>query len=364
MIISRTPYRISFFGGGTDYPAWYKRHGGRVISTSIDKYCLITSRFLPPFFNVRHRIVWSHIETVQSIREILHPAVREGLRFLGYTDAAGVEIHHQGDLPARSGMGSSSSFAVGLIHALLAMRGEKADAKRLAELAIILEQDRLKEGVGSQDQVAAAYGGFNTIDFDRSGEIHVRPLPLSPQRSGALQDRLMLFYTGLSRMASDVATDVIANIPAREAQLHQMRDLVDQAERILLEGDLDDFGRLLDQTWRLKRQLSALVSNETVDGVYARALRAGALGGKLLGAGTSGFMLFYAPLERQEAVREELRDLLYVPFRFEAEGATLLSSADAGSLLSSADAGSSTCDAATAREAIPKDQAIKDQAIC
>lgn len=324
MIISRTPFRISFFGGGTDYPAWFRQHGGRVISTSIDKYCLVTSRFLPPFFNVRHRIVWSHIETVQSIREILHPAVREGLNFLGYTDATGVEIHHQGDLPARTGMGSSSSFAVGLIHALLAMRGETPDARQLVEMAIELEQVRLKEGVGSQDQVAAAYGGFNIIDFERDGTIRVTPLAISSARSQALQSRLMLFYTGLSRMASDVATDVIANIPAREAQLHQMRALVDQAERLLCQGDLDDFGRLLDQTWQLKRQLSPLVSNETVDSVYTRARQAGALGGKLLGAGTSGFMLFYVPQDRQEAVRDELRDLLHVPFRFENEGSVLL----------------------------------------
>ncbi|NYZ17501.1 kinase [Azospirillum sp. RWY-5-1] len=330
MIISRTPYRISFFGGGTDYPAWYRRHGGRVISTSIDKYCHISARFLPPFFNIRHRIVWSHIETVQSIREILHPAVREGLRFLGFTDATGVEIHHQGDLPARTGMGSSSSFAVGLIHALLAMRGETPDPARLAALAIELEQERLRESVGSQDQAAAAHGGFNVIDFSRDGAIRVTPLAITAKRSQALQERLMLFYTGLSRLASDIATDVIANIPAREEQLHQMRDLVDEAERVLLGGDLDDFGRLLDRTWRLKRQLSALVSNEMVDSVYDRAQQAGALGGKLLGAGTSGFMLFYVPPERRDEVREALRDLLHVPFQFEEHGSTLLPNTGTG----------------------------------
>lgn len=327
MIITRTPYRISFFGGGTDYPAWYRRHGGRVLSTTIDKYCYVTARYLPPFFNVRHRIVWSHIETVQSIREILHPAVREGLAMLGYTDATGVEIHHQGDLPARTGVGSSSSFAVGLILALRALRGETPDRHALALEAIALEQDRLGDKVGSQDQTAAAYGGFNVIDFRPDGTIAATPVAAGPDRRRALEDRLMLFYTGLSRMGSEVAADVIANIPAREAQLHRMRALVDRAAAILCEGDLDDFGRMLDETWRLKRELSPLVSNDGIDAIYARARDAGALGGKLLGAGTSGFMLFHVPRDRREAVQEALRDLLHVPFRFEDQGATLLSNA-------------------------------------
>jgi D-glycero-alpha-D-manno-heptose-7-phosphate kinase len=324
VIITRTPYRISFFGGGTDYPAWYRRHGGRVLSTTIDKYCYVTARYLPPFFNVRHRIVWSHIETVQSIREILHPAVREGLAMLGYTDATGVEIHHQGDLPARTGVGSSSSFAVGLILALRALRGETPDRHALALEAIALEQDRLGDKVGSQDQTAAAYGGFNVIDFRPDGTIAATPVAAGPDRRRALEDRLMLFYTGLSRMGSEVAADVIANIPAREAQLHRMRALVDRAAEILHGGDLDDFGRLLDETWQLKRQLSALVSNDGIDAIYARARTAGALGGKLLGAGTSGFMLFYVPPGRREAVQDALRDLLHVPVRLDTEGATLL----------------------------------------
>jgi D-glycero-alpha-D-manno-heptose-7-phosphate kinase len=324
MIISRTPYRISFFGGGTDYPAWSRRHGGRVLSTTIDKYCYVTARDLPPFFNVRHRIVWSHIETVQSIGEILHPAVREGLAMLGYTAATGVEIHHQGDLPARTGVGSSSSFAVGLILALKALRGEAIGRHDLALAAIDLEQNRLRDNVGSQDQVAAAYGGLNVIDFDTDGTIRVTPVAADPARVRALEERMMMFYTGLSRMGSEVAADLVANIGAREAQLHRMRALVDQATKVLHGGDLDDFGHLLDETWQLKRQLSALVSNDGIDAIYARARAAGALGGKLLGAGTAGFMLFYVPPGRREAVQDALRDLLHVPVRLDTEGATLL----------------------------------------
>lgn len=322
MIISRTPYRVSFFGGGTDYPAWYHRYGGRVLSTTIDKYCYISCRYLPPFFDIRHRVVWSHIETVQSIQEILHPAVREGLGFLGFTDAAGVEVHHQGDLPARAGMGSSSSFAVGLILALKALRAETVDRHDLARLAIQFEQDRLGDNVGSQDQIAAVYGGLNVIDFATDGGFRVTPLQHAPVRR--LEQRLMLFYTGMCRLASRVAADVIANIPDRTAELHRMRALVDEAVAALTAGDLDSFGLMMDESWNLKRQLSHLVSNPHIDQIYARAKRAGAVGGKLLGAGTSGFMLFYVPPDRQDAVRDELRELLHVPFRFETSGATLL----------------------------------------
>lgn len=221
-------------------------------------------------------------------------------------------------------MGSSSSFAVGLLLALKAMRGEAANKAELATMAIELEQDWLKEKVGSQDQVAAAYGGFNLIDFGKDGRISVTALPAAPKRIRTLERRLMLFYTGLSRFASDVAADVIANIPQREAQLHRMKELVEQATAVLCDGDLDDFGRMLDTTWRLKRELSPMVSNNGIDAIYDRARRAGALGGKLLGAGTSGFMLFYVPEHRQPLVMDELRELIHVPFQFETEGATLL----------------------------------------
>ena len=325
MIISRTPYRISFFGGGTDYPAWYQEDGGAVLSTTIDKYCYISCRFLPPFFNIRHRIVWSHIETVSTISEILHPAVREGLRFLGFDDSVGLEIHHQGDLPARAGMGSSSSFSVGLIKALTALRGQMISKHDLAQKAIELEKTVLKEHVGSQDQVAAAYGGFNVIYFSRDGSIRVEPVTIPASRVLELQSRLLLFYTGTSRFASEVAAEVIANLQNKREVLRQMRSFVDQALSILNgNGSLDDFGLLLHENWKLKCKQSKLVTNPLVDGIYQTAIEHGALGGKLLGAGASGFMVFYVPPERQQRVIQALDGHLQVPFKFETEGSSLI----------------------------------------
>ena len=244
MIITRTPLRISFFGGGTDYPAWYKKEGGAVLSTTIDKYSYITCRYLPPFFReLKHRIVWRHVETVYTISDILHPAIKEGLRFLGFDDTKGVEIHYQGDLPARSGMGSSSSFAVGLIKALLALRGETIEKHGLALKAIELEQDRLKESVGSQDQMSVAYGGLNVIRFEKDGTISVEPVEMSEERRAELESRLLLFYSGTSRSASDIADDIIANISANGDLLRRMRSHVDAAKDLLQgNGDIDDFG--------------------------------------------------------------------------------------------------------------------------
>jgi len=325
VIISKTPYRISFFGGGTDYPEWYLQEGGAVLSTTIDKYCYISCRFLPPFFNIKHRIVWSHIETVSTISEILHPAVREGLRHLGFNDAVGLEIHHQGDLPARSGMGSSSSFVVGLFKGLTALQGQMIGKHELALKAIELEQTVLKESVGSQDQVAAAYGGLNVIHFLQSGEIKVEPVITKAERIAELQSRLLLVYTGTSRLASDVAGGIIANLHGKGQRLHEMRRMVDQAVSILNgSGSLDDFGRLLHESWVLKRELSVGVTTATVDHVYQTALEHGALGGKLLGAGGSGFMVFYVPSERQAGVVKALSGYLHVPFQFETEGSTLM----------------------------------------
>jgi D-glycero-alpha-D-manno-heptose-7-phosphate kinase len=325
LIISKTPFRISFFGGGTDYPEWYLQEGGAVLSTTIDKYCYISCRFLPPFFNIKHRIVWSHIETVSTISEILHPAVREGLRYLGFNDAVGLEIHHQGDLPARSGMGSSSSFAVGLFKALIALQGRMISKHELVLKAIELEQTVLKENVGSQDQVATAYGGLNVIHFLQSGEIKVEPVTIAAERIVELQSRLLLVYTGTSRLASEVAGDIIANLRGKGQRLREMRKMVDQAVSILNgSGSLDDFGRLLHESWMLKRELSAGVTTATVDHVYQTALEHGTLGGKLLGAGGSGFMVFYVPPERQAGVIKALAGYLHVPFQFETEGSTLM----------------------------------------
>lgn len=325
MIISKTPYRISFFGGGTDYPEWYLREGGAVLSTTIDKYCYISCRYLPPFFNVKHRIVWSHIETVSALHEILHPAVREGLKFLGFDDSAGLEIHHQGDLPARSGMGSSSTFVVGLIKALTALQGSTIGAHDLMLKAIELEQRVLKEHVGSQDQVAAACGGLNIIRFCTSGEIIVEPVGVPDERLRALQSNLLLIYMGTNRLASQIAGDIIANLRAKNAALRAIRGMVDEAAAMLRgSGSLDEFGRLLHETWMLKRDLSALVTNPTIDRAYKTALAHGALGGKLLGAGGAGFMMFYVPPDRQPAVVDALTGYLHVPFQFENEGSTLM----------------------------------------
>jgi D-glycero-alpha-D-manno-heptose-7-phosphate kinase len=325
MIIARTPFRLSFFGGGTDYPTWYRTEGGAVLSTTIDKYCYLSLRHLPPFFATKHRVVWSHVETVSTVAEILHPAVREGLRMLGFDDEVGLEIHHQGDLPARAGMGSSSAFAVGLIQALAAFRGQMIGKHELALQAITLEQDRLGENVGSQDQVAAAYGGLNRIAFLAGGEIRVDPVTVAPTRVQELQRRLLLLYTGTSRFASEVAADVVANLHAKREALLRMRAMVDEAVAILSSGDdLDAFGALLDEGWALKRQLSARVASDVVEEVYRKALKQGSLGGKLLGAGGSGFMLFYVPPRRREAVLRALSAYLHVPFCFESEGSRII----------------------------------------
>jgi D-glycero-alpha-D-manno-heptose-7-phosphate kinase len=329
VIISRTPFRVSFFGGGTDYPAWVEEEGGAVLSTTIDKYCYISCRELPPFFPTRHKIVWSHIETVNQIREILHPCVREGLRFLGFDDSRGLEIHHQGDLPARSGMGSSSSFAVGLIHSLRSLHKLPCGKELLAQMAIQLEQKELKENGGYQDQVAVAHGGLNLLKFLPGGEIEVKAVEISSERIKALQSRLLLYYLGFSRQSSDIASQVMATIPQRKIELRKMRGLVDVGLGILESSqDLDDFGRLLHETWQLKRQLANSVTNAVVDEVYQTALSNGALGGKLLGAGGTGFMLFYVPDDHQAKVKQALSKLLNVPFAFESNGSTIIHSSE------------------------------------
>ena len=325
MIITRTPYRISFFGGGTDYPKWYLKEEGAVLSTTIDKYCYITCRAFPDFFNVKYRVIWSHIENVASVSEILHPAVRAGIRFMGLDNGKNLEIHHQGDLPARSGMGSSSSFAVGLIKAFKAIKGEIIAKHDLALKAIELEQGVLKEHVGSQDQVAAAYGGFNVIRFLPSGRITVEPLILSPSRIAELESHLLLVYTGTSRLASEVAAEVIADLDKKATVLRQMARLVEDAVSILNgQGCLDDFGRLLHENWALKKSVSSVISNSNIDRIYQKAMENGALGGKLLGAGSSGFMVFYVPPEKQQDVKDALYGFLCIPFKFESDGSSII----------------------------------------
>ena len=312
MAISRTPYRVSFFGGGTDYPAWYRRHGGAVLSMAIDKHCYIGTGFLPPFFGIRHRIIWSHIEAVSAISEILHPAVRVGLQTLGFDDTQGIELFHQGDLPARSGIGSSSAFAVGLINVLNAMRGKSLDAHALAKAATDLEQNKLKESVGCQDQIASAYGGINVIKFDTDDSFSVTPLGLSDARRGDLENWLMLFYTGSSRISSDFAKKLISNLDANAAHMRRIREMVEVAVEMLHES------------WKLKRRLADGTSTTTIDRIYDDARRAGALGGKLLGAGGTGFMVFVVPPDRQPAVREALSHLITVPVSVDFTGSTIV----------------------------------------
>lgn len=323
MIITRTPFRISFFGGGTDYPAWYRENGGAVLSTTIDRYCYITCRRLPPFFEHKHRIVYSKSEHVNSIDEIIHPAVREAFRFLNVTE--GLEVHHNGDLPARSGLGSSASFTVGLLHALYALRGKMVTKKHLALDAIHVEQDMIKENVGSQDQVIAAFGGMNKIEFMGDQNFEVRPVTIAQSRSQEFQNHLMLFFTGFTRIASEVASDTISKIPSKKDELKALHGMVDQAIDILNdEGDMGDFGDLLDQSWRIKKTLSEKVSNSHIDDIYEAAMSAGASGGKLLGAGGGGFILFFVRPENREKVRRRLGSLLHVPFRFDSLGSQII----------------------------------------
>ena len=323
MIISRTPFRISFFGGGTDYPAWYQQHGGTVLATTIDKYCYLTCRYLPPFFQHRIRLVYSHIENCQSVDEIAHPAVREVLRYLDI--GRGLEIHHDGDLPARSGMGSSSSFTVGLLHALYALKGHMPNKQQLAKESIHVEQTLLKETVGCQDQVLASYGGFNHISFLPNGEIRVRPVTVAPGRLAELNSHLMLFFTGIERFASEVAEVYANNIDGNERELRIMQDLVDQGLAILNSAiNITAFGELLREAWETKRSISPNISNGHVDDLYRRAVSAGAVGGKLLGAGGGGFLLLFVAPSQQKQVREELSELIYVPFNFEFSGSQII----------------------------------------
>jgi D-glycero-alpha-D-manno-heptose-7-phosphate kinase len=275
MIISRTPYRISFFGGGTDYPAWYKLHGGAVLASTINKYCYLTCRYLPPFFDHRFRIVYSKMENCVSIDEIRHSVVREGLRHLGIS--RGVEIHHDGDLPARSGMGTSSAFTVGLMHALNALRGKMLDRDELARVSIYLEQDVLKEVVGSQDQVLAAHGGLVHVSFWPGGGFTVRPMTIPRSRVEELNSHLMLIFTGITRTASEIAQTYGVEVDCKEPQLRMMQRFVEEAVSILgSASDMRLFGELLHEAWQVKRSLSTKVSNQEIDALYSEARAAGA----------------------------------------------------------------------------------------
>jgi D-glycero-alpha-D-manno-heptose-7-phosphate kinase len=324
VIITRTPYRVSFFGGGTDYPAWIREHGGAVLATAIDKYCYITCRRLPPFFAHKHRIVYSVIESVTSNDQIKHPAVRAALQSENVTE--GLEIHHDGDLPARSGLGSSSSFTVGLVHALHALRGNMSNRDQLAKAAIHIEQDLLQENVGSQDQIIAAYGGLNYVQFRQNGTFDVTPVIVPLERKAELNSHLMLCFTGFSRFASHIAKSQLANMAAKEKQLMRMQQMVEEGLEIFANSSvpISAFGKLLHEAWQAKRSLSNMVTTPEIDGIYEAARDAGAIGGKLLGAGGGGFMLLFAKPEYHAAIRERLKTLIHVPFEFEESGSRVV----------------------------------------
>lgn len=323
MIICRTPYRISFFGGGTDYPGWYRENGGAVLSTTIDKYCYITLRHLPPFFDYKYRIRYYKREEVNALEDIKHPSVRECLRFMEVN--RGADLVHHGDLPAQSGLGTSSTFTVCLLHALHALRYRMPTKRQLALEAIDIEQNRIGENVGSQDQTAAAFGGLNLIEFSGAQQIVVTPMIIAPERLRELHGNMLLFFTGMQRQASEIAAEQIRTLNDRAAELREMTQVVYEAKNILAsQGSLDEFGHLLHQQWLLKRSLSKLISNNAIDDIYEKARKAGAIGGKLLGAGGGGFMLFFVRPELQPAVKQALGDLLHVPFRFDVTGSQII----------------------------------------
>lgn len=323
MIISRTPFRVSLFGGGTDYPTWFREHGGAVLGTTIDKYCYISIRHLPPFFDYRHRLVYSKVETVSEFEDIKHPAIRGILQDRG--NPKGLEIHHDGDLPARSGLGSSSSFVVGLVNALRALDGKMSSSHFLGNEGIRIEQDVLAENVGSQDQLWAAYGGTNRIEFFPDSTFSVSPVIMSRKRRSDLNSHLMMFFTGFTRIASEVAKQKIDNLHQRELQLFAMRKMVDEAQDVLESEarDICDIGRMLHESWSLKRELADSVTTTDVDAIYEVGRAAGALGGKLLGAGGGGFIIFFAKPENQAAISKALSNLVQVKFSIGSPGSTI-----------------------------------------
>ena len=322
MIITKTPFRMSFFGGGTDIPSFFNEYGGSVISTTFDKFCYVNVRHLPPFMPYMSELVHSKIERVNDFEEIEHPLIREAMRL---HDIHEIRLTYEGDLPARTGLGTSSTFAVGMLNAFCALKGKYMSKEMLAKEAIMLERNILKEKGGWQDQIAAAYGGLNRIDF-KEGKFNVRPVIINPERKKKLDENLMLFYTGIQRFSSDIQANTFAKPKDKTNELLDMLALVDDAEKVLVDKnvDLNEFGRLLDLTWKLKRGTGNKVSSSSIDSIYDRAIKAGAIGGKLLGAGGGGFLLFYVEKDKQDAVKRAMEELMVVPFSFEDEGATII----------------------------------------
>ncbi len=325
MIISRTPFRISFFGGGSDYPAWYRKYGGKILGTSIDKYCYISCRYLPAFFDHKYRIVYSKVEYAKRVNEIEHPAVKAVLKLMQIKE--GVEIHHDGDLPAQSGLGSSSAFTVGLIHTLYALRERIMSQRELAAKAVHVEREILKENVGSQDQVLTAMGGLNVVEFRQDDSFTITPVILSKEKIEMLQKHMMLFFTGFTRVASKIAKSHIENLEARKRDIQIMQQMVTEAIAIMEQKSksLAQFGHLLHEYWQFKRSsTNGKVTTPKIDAIYDAAKSAGAIGGKILGAGGGGFMLLFVEPGLQNKVRERLRKLTYVPFRFDFSGSKIV----------------------------------------
>jgi len=323
MIITKTPFRMSFFGGGTDMEEYFKKYKGAVLSTTIDKYCYVNVRHLPRFFDYSTELSYAKTEKVKSINEIEHPLIRNAMKML---DMHELRLTYEADLPARSGLGTSSSFAVGMLLAFYALKGKYADKKKLADEAIYLERVLCDEAGGYQDQIAASFGGLNKIEFDENG-YKVKPIIISPERKKQLNNNLMMFFTGFTRFSSEVQkVNNQTSFEEKKDKLEKMYNMVDKAEQILCDKnkDLDDFGRLLDESWRLKKQTGKGISTSNIDELYDRGIKAGALGGKLLGAGGGGFLVFYVQPEKQKSVRKAMKDLMYIPFEFENEGATII----------------------------------------
>lgn len=324
MIITKTPFRMSFFGGGTDMEDYFKKNGGAVISTTFDKYCYVNVRHLPRFFDYTSELTYSRTERVSNVNDIQHPAIRNAMKML---DMKEIRLMYEADLPARSGLGTSSSFAVGMLNAFYSLKGKYVDKKKLADDAIYLERVLCKESGGWQDQIAASYGGFNRINFNQDGSYEVLPIIISPSRKKQLNDNLLMFFTGFTRFSSDVQRqNDVSGSEEKRIKLKEMYELVDEAESILTDSnrDLDDFGRLLYTTWRLKKGTGSSISTGSIDGLFEKGMQAGALGGKLLGAGGGGFLVFYVQPEYQESVKDAMKDLLYIPFKFEDGGTRVI----------------------------------------
>ncbi|MBQ8086443.1 MAG: kinase [Lachnospiraceae bacterium] len=323
MIITKTPFRMSFFGGGTDMEIFFREHSGAVLSTTFDKYCYVTVRHLPKFFDYSTELAYSKMERVKNVEDIEHPAVRNAMKMLNMHE---IRLTYEADLPARSGLGTSSSFAVGMLNAFYCLKGKYADKKKLANEAIYLERELCQEAGGWQDQIAAAFGGMNRIEFNKDGTYDVRPIIIHPERKKQLNDNLLMFFTGFTRFSSEMQKVNQAGYEEKIKQLQQMYALVGDAEKVLEDkySDLDDFGRMLDTTWRLKRQTGGAITTNSIDALYEKGIEAGALGGKLLGAGGGGFLVFYVQPEKRADVMEAMKELLYVPFRFEDGGTQVI----------------------------------------